>query len=85
VVAFVTNSKPVSIWEALGYVWELLVLIAVPTIALALAGRWLDRRYHTTPWATIAGLFLAILICAVVVKRKGASIAERLKHEQRPS
>ncbi|HWR00117.1 MAG TPA: AtpZ/AtpI family protein [Candidatus Methylomirabilis sp.] len=77
-----TNDKPVSIWEALGFVWELIVMIAVPTIALALAGRWVDQRFHTTPWVTLAGLLLALLICVFIVRRKALAIAFRLK--QRP-
>lgn len=78
-VVFVTNNKPVTIWEALGLVWELLFLIAVPATLLALAGRWIDARFSSAPWATLAGLFLALLASAFVARRKGLAIASRLK------
>jgi F0F1-type ATP synthase assembly protein I len=71
-------SENVSQWEAVGFVTELLVAIAAPTTLLALAGRWLDRTYQLSPWCTIVGLALSLLISYALIKRKAATMASRL-------
>lgn len=65
-------------WEALELVWDILLGIAIPTTLFALAGRWLDKRYSTSPWFTIIGLALALLVAGVIVTRKGKDISKRL-------
>lgn len=65
-------------WEATELVWDLMISIVVPTILCALAGRWLDQRYHSTPLFLLVGLGCALGIIAVIVVRKGKDIAKRL-------
>ena len=69
-------TQTVRAWQAVGFVWDLLASIAVPTILLALLGRWLDNRWHTTPWLTVVGLVVAIVIAGLMVYR----LAERGKN-----
>lgn len=70
-----TNPPRISQLQALGYVGEFLVAILVPTIFCALGGRWLDQRYHTSPFGVLVGLVFALVLVAIVVRRK----AEELK------
>jgi hypothetical protein len=73
-----SNERSVSTWEAVGFVWQLLLFVAVPTTLLALGGRWLDVKYGTTPWATLAGLVLAITIAMAAAYRAGKRMAKKL-------
>ncbi|MFZ2804030.1 MAG: AtpZ/AtpI family protein [Patescibacteria group bacterium] len=65
-------------WEAMEWVWDILLGIAVPTTLFALAGRWLDKRYSTSPWFTVVGLVLALIVVYIIVMRKGKDISKRL-------
>lgn len=64
--------------EALSFVWDMVVIIALPTTLLALGGRWLDRKLGATPWFTFLGLVLALGIAYILVSRKAKDIAKRL-------
>ncbi len=68
----------VSPWQALELVWDLLFAIAIPTILFALGGRWLDKRFHTSPIFLILGLVLALVVAGIIVMRKGKEISKRL-------
>jgi F0F1-type ATP synthase assembly protein I len=87
--AFFMDDKPTSVnpkigqWEAVGFVWELLIIIAVPTVLCALAGRWIDHQYGITPWGTVIGLILAVALSAVLVMKSAKKIAERMKSQNR--
>lgn len=63
-------KKKINKWQALGFVWEIFFTVAVPTIVFALAGRWLDTRWHVTPLFSIIGLALALAIIYILVKRQ---------------
>ncbi len=75
------GMKPskISQWEALGFVGEVFAIIAVPTIACALAGRWLDTHFRVSPWFTILGLMVALAISGVLVVRRAKDTAEKMK------
>ena len=73
------KTRDISTWEAMEFVWEVLIAIAVPTTLFALGGRWLDTKWGTTPWMTVLGLVLALVIAALLVLRKGKKMAERMK------
>jgi len=73
-----SNDRNISTWEAVGFVWQLLVLIAVPTTLFAFAGRWIDTRFGTTPWATGAGLVVALALAFLVALREGRKMAKKL-------
>ncbi|MDO8583873.1 MAG: AtpZ/AtpI family protein [bacterium] len=71
--------KAVGTWQAIGFVWDLLILIAVPTIFFALAGRWLDSRWHTSPLFSVLGLFLALGVTLVLMVRKAKKLSKMFK------
>ena len=57
----------------MSFVFQVLAAVAVPTTLFALAGRWLDTRFGTSPWATAVGLVIALGVSYVLVRR----LAER--------
>jgi F0F1-type ATP synthase assembly protein I len=65
-------------WQALAWVWDILLGIAIPTTLFALGGRWLDTHYGTSPWFTILGFILALFVAGTIVMRKGKDISKRL-------
>jgi F0F1-type ATP synthase assembly protein I len=66
-------------WEAVGFVWELIIIIAVPTVFCALLGRWIDNQYGIAPWGIIVGLILALGLSAALVNRSVKGMAKRMK------
>jgi hypothetical protein len=74
-----TSRKIISQWEAVGFVTEVLVAVAVPTTLLALGGRWMDAKYGIAPWATVLGLILSLAISAFLVTRRAKEMAARMK------
>lgn len=66
-------------WEAVGFVWEVFVSIAAPTVLCALAGRWLDKRYASTPWFMVIFLVLAVAISGLLVYRKAKQFSVKMK------
>jgi F0F1-type ATP synthase assembly protein I len=65
------DPKAPSAWTALSLVSEIGLSIAIPTTLCALAGRWLDRHFGTSPLFILIGLFAALAISGVLVVRKG--------------
>lgn len=72
------KQRNIKMLEALSFVWDMVVIIALPTTLLALGGRWLDQRFGTPPWFTILGLIVALTVAYVLVNRKAKDIAKRL-------
>ncbi|MBI3952857.1 MAG: AtpZ/AtpI family protein [Candidatus Doudnabacteria bacterium] len=57
-------------WKVLSLSMELGFIIALPLVALGLAGKWLDGKLGTTPWFTLAAIILAITATTVwLIKR----------------
>lgn len=61
--------------KSLRLVWDLLFMVAVPTVVFALVGRALDSRWHTSPIFTLMGLFLALIVTSIIMYRKAKTIA----------
>lgn len=64
------KTQTVKVWQAVGFVWEVLVFVAAPTTVFALVGRWADRHWHLSPWMTVLGLVLSFGVTYVLMKRK---------------
>jgi hypothetical protein len=54
------NPTPTDKWRLVGLSMELGYIIALPLVVLGLLGKYLDNRWHTAPWLTLAGILLAI-------------------------
>lgn len=61
-------------FSALGLAWELGYTIAVPLVALALAGRFLDRKLGTSPFLLLAGILISIAVSSWLVYKKTLDI-----------
>ncbi|MBI5370200.1 AtpZ/AtpI family protein [Candidatus Uhrbacteria bacterium] len=44
--------------------------IAIPVVVAALAGKWLDERYGTSPWSLIGLFALALIFTGMTVVKK---------------
>ncbi|HEX3568999.1 MAG TPA: AtpZ/AtpI family protein [Candidatus Saccharimonadales bacterium] len=44
--------------------------IAVPVIIVAVVGILLDKRLHTAPWLTLAGMAVGFVIAGLLVKQQ---------------
>ncbi len=64
---------------ALRIVSDFGVTIALPVVALAYAGRWLDTRYGTRPWLLIAGFVLAALISGRMIYKKAKKLGKEFQ------
>lgn len=63
-----------QIWFALSLAWQLGYTITVPLVVLALLGRVLDKRFHTSPCLLLVGIFLSIVISTFAVYYKTMKI-----------
>ena len=64
------NKDLLDKWNIVSLATELGFIIALPIVALALAGKWLDQRYDSFPWFTLSGIILAIITTTIwLVKR----------------
>lgn len=68
----VTPQSP--FWAAIGLAWQLGYTVAVPLVLLALGGRFLDRKFGTTPWLLLVGITLALIASGIGVARKVRAI-----------
>jgi F0F1-type ATP synthase assembly protein I len=46
----------------------------VPLVALALGGRFLDKKLGTTPWLLLAGILISIAVSSWLVYKKTLDI-----------
>lgn len=60
-----TAEQQLFVGTILSLSWQLLVVVVVPF----LGGHYLDTRYHTEPWLTLAGLALALALAVLVTYR----------------
>jgi len=65
------KEKPFS---ALSLALSLGYSIAIPLVALGLAGRFLDKKFNTSPWLLLAGVVLAISLSSWLVYKKTIEI-----------
>jgi len=63
-----------ALWRALNMALELGYTIAIPLVVLALAGRWADKQFDTSPWLFLAGIVLAIVSSSILLIRKFSKI-----------
>ena len=47
-------------WRIVNLGLEMGFIIALPLLVFILIGKWLDAKWHTTPWLTLVGIILAI-------------------------
>lgn len=58
-----SQSKNKKAWvSSLSLALQLGYTIALPLVALALAGRFLDKKFGTSPWLLISGVIISLII-----------------------
>ncbi len=57
-------------WMALGLVWELGWLIAIPAFLFGFGGAYVDKHYGSSPTFVLVGLLLAFILSAFMVYRR---------------
>ncbi len=60
-------KQPSALWQALRFAWDFGLVVVIPLVALAVAGRFLDRKFGTTPWIFLAGVIVSIVISTILV------------------
>lgn len=66
------------VWQAFNLAWELGYTIVIPLVIFALAGRYLDQRYDTSPWMLLAGMALAITVTTIALVRKFSKLIAQM-------
>lgn len=73
------KRSPLTGLNALGFVTDVFISIALPATAFAWLGRTLDKRWGTSPWMTLIGFALAIALSGTLVYRKAKQMEKELK------
>lgn len=68
------KTKKNQTWSALSLAWQLGYSIAIPLVALALVGRILDKKFSTSPWFLLTGIFLSLIVSTFAVYYKTVKI-----------
>ncbi len=63
------------VWRTIALAWELGYVIALPLVVFGISGRWLDRRYDTSPLFLLVGILAAIVISGIWVFKKIAALS----------
>lgn len=66
-------------WQAIGLAWQFGYTIAVPLIALVLAGRFLDKKFDSSPLLLLTGIVLSIIVSSIVLLIKVKKVIEQIK------
>lgn len=71
------NSDVTKKWQLVSIASELGFIIALPLVALGFAGKWLDNKFGTEPWITLAGILLAIVLTTTWLTKRIKSILKK--------
>jgi len=77
----ITPTPKNAVWQALGLAWEFGYLIVIPLVVFALGGRWLDKRYDTSPWMLLGGMVLAIVTTTILMVSKFGKILKQAQND----
>lgn len=67
-----------AFWQALNLAWELGYTIVIPLVLFALAGRYADKHFGTSPWLLLAGMGLAITVTTFALVRKFSKLLAQM-------
>jgi len=64
------NNDTLKKWNMVNLATEFGFIIALPLVVFALLGKWLDHKFGTYPWLTLAGIALAITSTTVWMTKR---------------
>jgi len=70
-------------WSALSLAWELGYSIAIPLVLLALLGRFIDKKFGTSPWFLLIGVIFSLIISTVLVYKKTIMIMDDSENKEK--
>ncbi len=76
-------KKGINAWHATGFVWEVLIAVALPVTLSAFLGRWLDRRFHTGSVFTLMSFIPALAIAFLLILRLACAFQKNLKDQEK--
>ncbi len=69
------KTKKQKPWvSSLSLAFQLGYTIAIPLVVLALLGRFLDKKFDTSPWLLLAGILLSLMITSWMIYIKISKI-----------
>ena len=66
-------------WQAVGLAFQFGYTIAVPLIALVLAGHFLDKKFDSSPILLLVGIVLSLIASSIVLLVKVKRVMEEIK------
>ncbi len=73
------DKEKSAFWQAIGLAWQFGYTITIPLVALVLAGRFLDKKFNSSPLLLLIGIVLSIIISSIVLLVKVKRIIEEVK------
>ena len=70
------NNNTDGQWSVFSLAMELGYTIAIPIVLFALVGRMLDKKFDTSPWLLLVGIFASILLTTWLVYRRMIKIID---------
>ncbi len=71
------NNSEDQAWSAMSLAWEMGYSIAIPLVLSALVGRFLDKKFGTSPWLLLVGILLAIISSTYIIYKKTTDIMNK--------
>ncbi len=72
------------LWQALGLAWQLGWMIVLPLVFFALAGRYADQAFGTTPWLFLGGVVVAITSTTLLLISKFSRLIRDINGRSQP-
>lgn len=73
------KAETKNTFSTLSIAWELGYMIAIPLVALTLGGRFLDKKFDTSPLFLLVGVVVSIIFSTYAIWRKMSDIIEKTK------
>lgn len=68
-----------ALWQAVGLVFKFGYTITIPLVALALAGRFLDKKFDSSPLLLLTGIVLSLIVSSIMLLIKVKKVMEEIK------
>jgi LPXTG-motif cell wall-anchored protein len=68
------NNPKFNKWRLASIAFDMGFIIALPVVVLGLLGKYLDGKFETTPWLTLAGIILAGITTSIWLTKKFKSL-----------